>query len=300
MVLAGGPHPPAPELEHAHRLLPGRVDQRLLGLGLEDGGPGDLLDLGLGQPALADRLVGGRQRAEVAGGLEGGDRRPDARAGRLGHVGGGRPVPGPAPDVGRLHPAGGQELAGRGQPLDLGEGLEEPGGVGAAHRSGSSAATVGPELVGDPGEPFEEHGAMVAGGCVGAGGRRRRGPRPPGAGAGEYRLAIGRRRRRPGPAPDRKEPRHMTRVRTWSLVLLAASGLGLAACGSSSVEPDDHRRRQRHDDHGAHRPIGTIADPSPAGTCGHRADHHRPARGPADPARVEGPDRGHRPGGQGG
>jgi len=57
----------------------------------------------------------------------------------------------------------------------------------------------------------------------------------------------------------------MTRVRTWSLVLLAASGLGLAACGSSSSSPSTTSAPATT---AAPAVIGTIADPSPAGTFG--------------------------------
>ncbi len=61
----------------------------------------------------------------------------------------------------------------------------------------------------------------------------------------------------------------MTRVRTWSLVILAASGLGLAACGSSSssaettAPPSSSTTTTT-----APVQIGTISDPSAAGTWG--------------------------------
>ena len=60
----------------------------------------------------------------------------------------------------------------------------------------------------------------------------------------------------------------MTRVRTWSLVLLAASGLGLAACGSSSSSPTTTAAPATPTTSAAPTVIGTIADPSPAGTFG--------------------------------
>jgi len=47
----------------------------------------------------------------------------------------------------------------------------------------------------------------------------------------------------------------MTRLRTWSLVVLALSALGLAGCGSSSTSPTTTTFAQ-------------VADPSPAGTFG--------------------------------
>jgi peptidylprolyl isomerase len=55
----------------------------------------------------------------------------------------------------------------------------------------------------------------------------------------------------------------MTRVRTWSFVLLAASGLGLAACGSSSSSPTTTAAPPT-----TAVTIGTISDPSAAGTAG--------------------------------
>jgi len=58
----------------------------------------------------------------------------------------------------------------------------------------------------------------------------------------------------------------MTRVRTWSLVLLAATGLGLAACGSSSSSSSTTAAPATPTT--APVVIGTIADPSPAGTFG--------------------------------
>lgn len=56
----------------------------------------------------------------------------------------------------------------------------------------------------------------------------------------------------------------MTRVRTWTLVLVAASGLGLAACGSSSSSSTTTAPVATT----APATIGTISDPSPAGTLG--------------------------------
>jgi len=57
----------------------------------------------------------------------------------------------------------------------------------------------------------------------------------------------------------------MTRVRTWSLVALVASGLGLAACSSSTASPSTTAAPSASS---APASIGTIADPSAAGTFG--------------------------------
>ncbi len=59
----------------------------------------------------------------------------------------------------------------------------------------------------------------------------------------------------------------MTRVRTWSLVALAASGLGLAACGSSSASPATTAAPVVTTTT-APAVIGTVSDPSAAGTIG--------------------------------
>jgi len=59
----------------------------------------------------------------------------------------------------------------------------------------------------------------------------------------------------------------MTRVRTWSLVALAASGLGLAACGSSSSSSTTTAAPVVTTTT-APIVIGTVADPSAAGTIG--------------------------------
>jgi peptidylprolyl isomerase len=57
----------------------------------------------------------------------------------------------------------------------------------------------------------------------------------------------------------------MTRLRTWTLVALAASGLGLAACGSSSSSSTATTSATAT----TIKPgIGTISDPSAAGTIG--------------------------------
>ena len=58
----------------------------------------------------------------------------------------------------------------------------------------------------------------------------------------------------------------MTRIRTWTLVALAASSLGLAACGSSSA--DSTTTTAATTTPTARPGIGTVADPSPAGTLG--------------------------------
>ena len=58
----------------------------------------------------------------------------------------------------------------------------------------------------------------------------------------------------------------MTRLRTWTVVALAASSLGLAACGSSSSSSTTTTAASTQ---GTAKPgIGTIADPSAAGTIG--------------------------------
>jgi len=61
----------------------------------------------------------------------------------------------------------------------------------------------------------------------------------------------------------------MTRVRTWSLALLAASSLGLAACGSSSsssTTTTPPATTPASTTPASTVPIATISDPSPAGT----------------------------------
>ena len=57
----------------------------------------------------------------------------------------------------------------------------------------------------------------------------------------------------------------MTRLRTWTLVALAASGLGLAACGSSSSSSTTTTTATAST---VTPGIGTISDPSAAGTFG--------------------------------
>jgi peptidylprolyl isomerase len=61
----------------------------------------------------------------------------------------------------------------------------------------------------------------------------------------------------------------MTRLRTWTLVAVAASGLGLAACGSSAASsPTTTSAAANSTTSSAPASIGTISDPSPAGTWG--------------------------------
>ena len=59
----------------------------------------------------------------------------------------------------------------------------------------------------------------------------------------------------------------MTRIRTWTMVALAASGLGLAACGSSSSSSTTTTTSASA---ASTTPAtyGTVSDPSPAGTIG--------------------------------
>ena len=59
----------------------------------------------------------------------------------------------------------------------------------------------------------------------------------------------------------------MTRVRTWSLVLVTAAGLGLAACGSSSVASPP-TTASAPTTPASTVPIATIAQPSAPGTIG--------------------------------
>ena len=66
-VLAGRSDPPTAQLEHAERLLPGRLHQGPLGTGLEDGGTGDLLELGLRELPLAHGLIRCGKGARGAG-----------------------------------------------------------------------------------------------------------------------------------------------------------------------------------------------------------------------------------------
>ena len=64
----------------------------------------------------------------------------------------------------------------------------------------------------------------------------------------------------------------MIRVRTWSLVLVTAAGLGLAACSSSnsasSTTTTPTTTASAPTTPASTVPIATIADPSPAGTIG--------------------------------
>ena len=61
----------------------------------------------------------------------------------------------------------------------------------------------------------------------------------------------------------------MTRLRTWTLVAVAASGLGLAACGSSAASsPTTTSAAANSTTSSAPASIGTISDPSAAGTWG--------------------------------
>jgi peptidylprolyl isomerase len=64
----------------------------------------------------------------------------------------------------------------------------------------------------------------------------------------------------------------MTRVRTWTLVMVAASGLGLAACASSSASPTTTTTASTTTSTGASSsttvPLATISDPSAPGTFG--------------------------------
>ncbi len=59
----------------------------------------------------------------------------------------------------------------------------------------------------------------------------------------------------------------MTRVRSWTLVILAASGLGLAACGSSSSSSTTTTAAAGTTTSTSASPA-TIADPTAAGTFG--------------------------------
>ena len=142
-----------------------RVDQTLLRFGLEGGGAGDLLDLDLRETAVPHGLFGDREGAKLAGRLEGGDSGSEPGPGGLGDVGGGRTVAGPSPDVGGLDATGRQELAAGGQLLDLGEGLEQAGGVGAAEAlglelgQGRPLKVVGDHRSGVPGIVMAGHGA---------------------------------------------------------------------------------------------------------------------------------------------
>ena len=109
---------------------------------------------------------------------------------------------------------------------------------------------------------------------------------------------------------NQKESPHMTRLRTWSLVVLALSALGLAGCGGSSSSPTDRpprpplrarpppRRRLSHRRPPPRR--STITDPSPVGTFGVKPTVTVPPGAPPTQLEVQGPDRGHRTGGQGG
>jgi len=73
----------------------------------------------------------------------------------------------------------------------------------------------------------------------------------------------------------------MTRLRTWTLVAVAASGLTLAACGSSSSSSTTTTAP-------APAKPGTIASPSPAGTIGTEPTVTVPAGPP--PTQLEAKD----------
>jgi peptidylprolyl isomerase len=60
----------------------------------------------------------------------------------------------------------------------------------------------------------------------------------------------------------------MTRVRTLTLVLVAAAGLGMAACGSSSSSSTTTTGATATTAPSTTASIGTISDPSAAGTWG--------------------------------
>jgi len=64
----------------------------------------------------------------------------------------------------------------------------------------------------------------------------------------------------------------MTRVRTWTVAVLAVSGLGLAACGSSASASNSTSGSSTASTAAGSPtssvPIGTVADPSAAGTIG--------------------------------
>lgn len=60
----------------------------------------------------------------------------------------------------------------------------------------------------------------------------------------------------------------MTRVRTLTLVLVAAAGLGMAACGSSSSNSTTTTGAAATTTPTSTASIGTISDPSAAGTLG--------------------------------
>ena len=77
----------------------------------------------------------------------------------------------------------------------------------------------------------------------------------------------------------------MTRVRTWSLVLVAASALGLAACGSSSSSPTTTTASTTP---ASTVPLATIAQPSAAGTIGTEPTFTVPPGAP--PAQLESKD----------
>jgi peptidylprolyl isomerase len=71
--------------------------------------------------------------------------------------------------------------------------------------------------------------------------------------------------------PARTEERihpDMTRVRTWSLVLVTAAGLGLAACSSSSSSPTTTAPAAPTTSAAPTSSIATISDPSAPGTIG--------------------------------
>ena len=165
LVLSGGPDPSAPQLQHAERLGLCRVNQRLFRLRLENGGAGDLVDLGLREAPVAHGLVGGGKRSEPAGGLEGGDGRTHSGSRGFGEVCGCRTVALATPYVGRLHSPSRENLPTRGKLLDFGEDLEHSGCIGPIQPLGLEVGQCGAELARHPPQCLERHAAMVPAGC---------------------------------------------------------------------------------------------------------------------------------------
>jgi len=166
LVLPCGLGPTATQLEHVERLLDGCLDELPLGLGQEGGRASDLLDLHLGEPPLADRLLRSREADELTGGLQGVDGRADPGSADLGDMRGRRAMALRAPDVRGLDASGGQQLSAGGQLLEIGEGIEQLRGIGAGETIWVEVGQHGAQLVGETLEGGEHHEPSVPPGCI--------------------------------------------------------------------------------------------------------------------------------------
>ncbi len=130
LVIGGsGLHTRTTLAQDGHRLVLRSTQQVGLGIGLGRRRGDELLGLELGQPPLALQLSSGGKLLQAPGRLQGAPRCAHRRT-----CGGRQPVGCAAgavapPGVGLLHPPGHHRLARRGEPLGLGEQLEQSGGT---------------------------------------------------------------------------------------------------------------------------------------------------------------------------